>query len=271
MQGKVVDAEGVCTKTIKTTTLKDLFKIGPTHHLIGHKSGNEAIGAFVFNPIDPNNKADITSMYRSLWESNYKIQKAMLAIPTHKGTVHNKSKANKIWAERTLLFYQRNMTWSSQSLVAAMTKNPAVGGGAWLGLNHDNENVMKAFALWANSIYGMIVYWATGARAQQDKRSRLQVKGMSKIICPDFASMTKQNLEYAGKEFDSLKRLELKPAWCANVDSNRKKINRVVSSILGVTSYDTDTLVELWCNEPSIKKSNRKKGKKNKDREYCDK
>lgn len=269
LQGKIIDAEGVCTKTINVTTLKDLFKVGPTHHLIGHKSGNKAIGAFEFNPIDPDNKADVTSMYRSLWESNYKIQKSLLAVPTHKGTVQDKTKANKIWEERTLLFYQRNMTWSSQSLVAAMTKNPAVGGRAWLGLYHDDENVMKAFSLWANSIYGMIVYWATGARSQQDKRSSLQVKGMSKIVCPDFANMTKQKLGYAGKEFDTLKRLPLKPAWCANIDPNRKKINHVVSSMLGVTSYDTDTLVDLWCNEPSIKKSNRRKGRRKSSQDGC--
>lgn len=262
--GKIFDIDGVCIKTIKTTTIKDLFEVGPTHHLLGHRSGNEPIGAFEFNPIDPNSKADVASIYRSMWNANHETQKSILTTPTHKGTVHKEStNADKMWNKRTRLFYQRNMTWSSQSLVAAMTKDPAVGGRAWLGLQHDDPNVMKAFALWANSIYGMIVYWATGARAQQDKRSVLQVKGMSKLCCPNFASLPKRNLEYAGKQFDVLKDLALKPAWLANEDNNRKKINQAVSSILGIPNYDIESLADLWCGEPSIKKSRRSKRSKN--------
>ena len=253
--GEILDTDGVLVKTFETISIKDLFKVGPTHHLIGHLNGKDAIGAFTLNPIDTANNADILSMYRALWNANSKSQKTLLVFPTHKGTVYSKIDANRRWGERTCLFYQRNMTWSSQSIVAAMTGNPAMGGSAWLGLQHHDENVMKAFALWANSIYGMIVYWATGARSQQDKRSRLQVRGMSKLHCPRFDNFSKQTLDTVGHDFDTLKTLELQPACFANVDDNRKKINNAVSRMLGVPDYDSAMLSELWCSEPSIKKT----------------
>ena len=179
-----------------------MFDIGPTHHLIGHLDGKEAIGAFKFTPVT--GYVDSVGKYRSLWASDAKSQKSLVVTPTHKGTVYDDTKSVEIWKRRTTLFYQKNMTWSSQSMVATMTRQNVLGGSAWLGLRHSDDRVMKAFTLWANSIFGMIVYWANGQRSQQDARSRMQIGAVGGVQCPDFAKLGDELLDMVAAYFDKM-------------------------------------------------------------------
>ena len=95
------------------TTLEKLFAVGPTHHLIGHLSGREPIGAFEFHPL-----ADKRVIARdaSLWEANCKTQKWLITKPTHKGIVVRKELAQRMRAKKSQLLFARNMSWLSQAL-----------------------------------------------------------------------------------------------------------------------------------------------------------
>lgn len=248
LAGVLENADGTAAGEVPMTTIGELFDVGPTHDLIGHPAGGDSRGAFTFHPVTSD--TDAIGMHRSLWKADAKAQTAMAVKPTHKGTIHRKDKAAKMWDTRSSLFYARNMRWTSQALVAATTENEAMGGSTWTSLKHADGNILKAFALWANSIYGIVVYWANGSRTHQG-RSRLQVRAIRKVQCPDFAALKAAK---AAKRFDKLSKKTLKPAHEASGDPVRAEINKAVSEMLGVPGYDADTLARLWCAEPSVRK-----------------
>ena len=287
--GSLLDTVGDQVTTFGMTTIGNLFEVGPTHHLIGHLKNRAPIGAFTFTPVISN--VDAMGKYRAMWESIGKEQKSLLALPTHKGIVHDAGQVTPIWNKRTTLFYQKNMTWSSQAMVAVMTKYGVMGGSAWVGLRHDDKRVMKAFALWANSIFGMVTYWANGQRSQQDARSRMQIGAVKKVQCPNFTLLGNDVLDKAATTFDEMAGLEtpsghrkagvrskvtdkraavdctseplsLLPAYQSGNDVARSKISAIVAEMLSAPDYDYDELTRLWCAEPSVIKRIRNKARR---------
>ena len=248
LAGVLENADGTEAGRVPMNTIGELFDVGPTHDLIGHPAGGDPRGAFTFHPVVSD--TDAIGMHRSLWKADAKAQTSMIVKPTHKGTVCRKGKAAGMWDTRSSLFYARNMRWTSQALVAATTENEAMGGSTWTSLKHADGKALKAFALWANSIYGIVTYWANGSRTHQG-RSRMQVRAIKKVRCPDFAAL---KLDEAAGQFDRLSKKTLKAAHLAGEDPVRAEINEAVSEMLGVPGYGAATLTRLWCAEPSVRK-----------------
>jgi hypothetical protein len=246
--GCLRDLKGNHACDIPMTTVGELFKVGKSHDSIGHLEGKDPRGAFVLHKVTSN--MDAVGMYRSLWKADADAQTSLVVSPTHKGTPHT-NKANDIWETRSTLFYSRGMRWNTQCVVAATTRQAAMGGRSWLSLRHDDARIMKAFALWANSIYGMMVHWTRGQRTHSG-RSTMQVNAIKKVPCPDFGQFDDTILDGAAAEFDRLSGLNLLPAYMATKDETRAGIDDAVSEMLDVSKYDTDTLVDLWCAEPSV-------------------
>lgn len=249
LEGRIVDFNGKKLTQITMTHVENLFDVGMTHDLIGHVRGNDPRGAFTMDSIL--NENDAIGKYRSLWNTNKDTQKSLIILPTHKGTIYRPNKYEAVWNKRTTLFVQKNLRWTTQALVCSMTESDVMGGNAWLGLSHNNSNIMKAFALWANSIYGMIVFWATGSRTHQG-RSLLKVKGISKMKCPDFESLSQNKLHEAANFFDVNSKNCLQAANMTYLDNTRQELNKFVSKMFNITSYDTTKLAKLWCAEPSV-------------------
>ena len=248
-RGRLRDVSGDIVLDMPMTTIGMLFQVGPTHHLIGHHEGGYPGGAFALHAVTGD--ADAVGRYRALWKADAKVQTRMVVKPTHKGTPHT-DKAGKIWATRSTLFYSRGMRWNTQAVVAATTKHPVMGGRAWTSLRHDDVRVMKAFALWANSIYGMMVHWSRGSRTHSG-RSSMQVRAIHKVPCPKFDEFDNDVLDMAAVAFDRLTPLKLLPAYMAAEDKTRAEISHMVSKVLGVADYDEDALTKLWCAESSIR------------------
>ena len=261
LNGRLLNTVGDEEGDFDMTTIGELFEVGPTHDLIGHMRGGDRRGALTLVPITGTN--DEIGRYRSLWGANRKTQKYLIGTPTHKGSVYDINLAKRVWERRTTLFYQRFMRWTSQSVLSMITKSPILGGVSWAGLSHVDVRILKAFALWANSIYGMVSYWATGQRTQPG-RSIMLIEAISKAKCPDFDKFNKVVLDRAASDFDGIARatIPLQRACLATTDTVRTMINMAVSDMLGVPEYDHMTLTRLWCAEPSVQKPPRKKRRK---------
>lgn len=253
VSGRIVSIEGERIADVLMTTVDKLFDVGPTHDLIGHPVRGDGRGAFTFHPVAGR---DAIGRYRSLWKTDAKTQTALIVTPTHRGVEHNKEKTASVWKKRGTLFMQRGMQWTSQSVLVATTENEAMGGSAWTGLLNGDVAMRKAFALWANSIYGMVIYWSQGNRTQLG-RSRLQVKGIQNMSCPNLHNIDRENLEEAATCFDRLSAKCLMPAWKADRDPVRSEINAAASKLLGIPTYDTGTLTRLWCAESSVRHNKR--------------
>ena len=103
----------------------------------------------------------------SLYDTDSKTQLAVMLQPTHYGLPPGmESVAKSCRAEKTNLFYKREMRWTSQQALVASTDEPMLGGRAWTGLRHADEAVKFRFVVWANSIYGFISHWMQARRQQ---------------------------------------------------------------------------------------------------------
>ena len=233
------------------TTLDKLFTVGPTHHRIGHMRGGDPIGAFVLDKIQ--NENDALGKHRALWVANAKTQTALRVLPTHKGVVVDQKAAAAIADTRGTLHYARNLRWTSQKLVAATTPHPVYGGVAWTTLQADDENLLRAFALWANSTLGAVVHWTRGSRTQQG-RARTQVNAIKQIPCPDLRQLPPPRLAAAAAAFDRLAARQLLPVCQLHADPARHEIDQAVMTMLDLPQ-DAATLAplrRLWCAEPSV-------------------
>lgn len=240
------------------TTLSDLFNVGPTHDLIGHLRGGDGRGAFELFPVT--GSADAIGADRSLWAAESKIQRSLVVSPTHKGVPVPDGKCDEMRARRGRLFYARNMRWTSQAPLAAMTKHDAMGGRAWTLLECEDIRVSKAFALWANSTLGMMVHWTQGQRTQAG-RSTTQIGALGQIPCPQLDELGDKCLDRASEWFDELASRQLLPACQAHADEARREIDSAVVKMLGLPESANETVAALrllWCSEPSVHGQNKK-------------
>ena len=254
-------------------TIEEVFTVGPTHHLIGHPRGNEPIGAFEFHPVT--SEIDAVGADRALWEASSKNQRSLRVLPTHKGFappgVGSPEQREQMKLYASTLFYARNIRWTSQALLSALTPQPAFGGSTWTSLIHEDVRVRKAYAIWWNSTLGMIVHWTQGQRTQNG-RSRTQIGALKKIPCPRLDRLSDAVLEMAASRFDALSNQTLLPAKNAVVDPVRAEIDAVVSNMLEIHKAQcvseevmppqsvpdsgilnaVEILRKLWCAEPSV-------------------
>ena len=252
-----LEFDGVSTDFgIGMTTLKRLFRVGPAHSLIGHERGKRSAGAFEF--VELSESADAAGANGSLWSVGGERQRSLVVTPTHKGVpVSGRSEqCREMKARRSRLFYARGrgMQWTAQASIAAMTKNAAMGGPAWTGLENDDIRICKAFALWANSTFGMLVHWTQGQKTQVG-RSTAQVRALGRIPCPGLDALGGEELDLAAAEFDAVASIKLLPACRAHSDETRWKIDSAVVRMLGLPEKAHEAVAGLrlhWCHEPSV-------------------
>ena len=222
---------------VPMVALEKCFEVGPTHHCIGHLVGNEPIGAFELHPLDERypEASDL-----SLWKASAKEQNRLLIQVTHRGLDPpnpDREQQARMRAKASTLFYARNLRWTSQALLVATTEHRVMGGRAWTALLHDDRNFLRAFALWANSTFGLIVHWTQGGK-QQPGRALTQVGTIRTMPVPDLARLPPGRLEEASREFDRLKRRRLLPACQAHADPIRARLDEAVLALLGLSEPD---------------------------------
>ena len=252
-----LEFNGVSTEFgIGMTTLKRLFRVGPAHSLIGHERGKRPAGAFEF--VEISESADEADANGSLWSAGGEGQGSLVVTPTHKGVpvAGRSEQCREMMARGSRLFYARGrgMQWMAQPSIAAMTENAAMGGPAWTGLENDDIRICKAFALWANSTFGMLIHWMQGQKTQTG-RSAAQLRALGRIPCPELDGLGDEELDLAAAAFDAVASIELLPACEADEDETRWKIDSAVVRMLGLPEKAHEAVADLrihWCHEPSV-------------------
>ena len=166
------------------TTLGEIVGIGPTHHLIGHIHDKEAIGVFRFRPLASYDRD--TPTFPALWAASM-TQKRIAVAPTHAGFPlpgkQDEESMRPMLERRSDLFISRNLRMTSQTLAAARTTEPMMGGSSWVALLSDDEGVKAALAVWINSTIGAMMRTAY-AQITQPGRATMQVRAIRTSPCP---------------------------------------------------------------------------------------
>lgn len=240
------------------TTIQALFRMGPTHHLIGHlPSSNPSVrtGAFTMHPVV--SKHDAIGEDRALWNANAKPQRNLLVGPTHKGLPYAAATTQdraKVRAKMGRLHYARGMRWTSQALLAASTDKPMHGGRSWATLHHEDDSVLCAMSLWFNSTFGMLAHWSQAGR-QQIGRASTQINAIQRMPCPNAIALPDTQLRKATKWFVKIGKLTLLPAREADVDPVRRMLDEAVVDVFDLPSKAmeiVDAWRGLWVAEPTV-------------------
>ena len=164
-------------------------------------------------------------------------------------------KAADTWATASRSHLNLDFTFGSQPLAVAFTEQESIGGRVWPNVIFDDKRFDYAFAVWGNSMLGLLCYWWHSARQQSSKAS-VTIRSAESLPVLDFRALSDDQLATAQDIFEEFREKELKPAYIADADPNRALLDkRVVCDLLG---FDRDTyeavrrLSAKWCAEPSV-------------------
>lgn len=228
--------------------MREVFGIGPTHHMIGHRPGALPLGAFEI--------VDGRGPDMFMWTASSKRQTGLVMEPTHTGRAGSGPDADRkrMRLRSSTLFYTRRIGWDSQRLLAAATAKPCMGGNAWTALMHDDARVLLAAALWFNSTLGMLVHWTRGQRTQWG-RSNTEMRALKEIPCPRFCELDGHILDAAADAFVALSECTLLPAGRSYEDPVRREIDGAVAEMMRLPDgavAEMDTIRDIFCREPTV-------------------
>lgn len=252
------DDDGIMKYPVPFESTERVFVIGPTHHLIGHPRGGDPCGAYEMHAI--RSKAQTRGKSCALWKADAATQTSMMTVPTHRGVTVDETLAKRIRKRRGYVHYSRGIRWTSQALLVATTRTPTFGGRAWLTVCDDDEGVLRAFALWGNSTFGLVNHWTQAAKTQKG-RGTLQVNGIKAAPCPKLHSLSPTALRKAVDAFEQLKDATMLPACQAHADPVRHRLDDAVIAMMGLPRKRGREAIarlrDLWCAEPSVHGDNR--------------
>ena len=202
-------------------------------------------------------KSSPTATYPALWNHDAKAESQMVCKPDSQLRVRQgmEDKAAELWAAASRGHISRGFRFNSQSLAIAFTERESIGGRAWPNATFADKRFDYAFAIWGNSTLGLLSYWWHSSR-QQAGRGDMTIRGIETLPVLDFRALSDEQLAAAQRIFNEFRELELQPAYLADADANRARLDRrVVCDLLGLGEEvyrGVRRLAAKWCAEPSV-------------------
>ena len=199
----------------------------------------------------------VTATYPALWSHNAKNETQIVCAPDSQLQVKRgmESRASELWATASRTHISRGFRFTSQPLAVAFTDSESIGGRAWPNIAFEDSRFDYAFAVWGNSTLGLLSYWWHSSR-QQDGRGDMTIRSAETLPTLDLRALTDAQLTTAQAIFDDFRERELMPAYLADADPNRARLDRrVVCELLGMDDGVYQAVRRLsakWCAEPSV-------------------
>src|SRR5262249_19576681 len=159
--------------------------------------------------------------------------------------------------------YNRDLRFTSQSLVVAMTPQRCIGGRAWPSVVFDDPAHEFAFALWSNSTLGVLCHWWMSNKTQEG-RGTTTVTSIPAITTLDLRSLSPAQHEAATAEFESLAAERFLPLDQIDEDHARAELDRrLIVNVLGLdaqlcaTGGPIERLRQKLASEPQIHSNKR--------------
>ena len=239
---------GDAAPSIPIAFMGDFVKMGKhSLDIMGTKPDKTPQGPFNKMPFTPN------PTYPCLWNNDSKTQTSM--VVEHDCSLERKPDAsiehiNNVWGTATRVHINHQARYTSQKLVVGYTRAPVLGGRSW-------PNVMmkasfeKAFAVWCNSTFGILLYWAVAGSQQPGRGMMSRVSFQTVFRTLDFRKLAKPQLAKFDALFDRTCHEELMPINRLDEDPVRKKLDGGIMEILGIR-VDMDSVRGRMVSEPQF-------------------
>ena len=201
--------------------------------------------------------ASPTATYPALWNHSAGAETRMVCQPDWSLRVRRgmEARAADLWDTAGRAHINRDFRFTSQPLAAAFTERESLGGRAWPNVTFEDDRFDYPFVLWCNSTLGLLQFWWHASR-QQSGRAHSTIHHTATMPILDLRALTDDQLTTAQTIFDDFRTLELQPAYLADADPNRARLDRrLICNLLGFddTTYQAvRRLAAKWCAEPSV-------------------
>ncbi len=233
---------------IPIATIGDVGKRGLDSQLFISAAHN---GPFTKSSFSP------TASYPALWNHDAKKETRIVCEPDSQLIVRKgmEGKAAEIWKTATRAHLNRDFRFNSQPLAVAFSEDVTIGGRAWPNVIFDDERYDYTFAIWGNSTLGLLNFWWHSSR-QQPGRAIITIRFAETLDILDLRALSDEQHATARQIFEEFRELEFLPAYAADIDPNREKLDRrVICELLGFDEsifHAVRNLAAKWCAEPSV-------------------
>ena len=206
--------------------------------------------------------------YPVLWAHNTKRERRLVVDPDSEGRIKLASgrisqvevqeKAARVWGTATRAHYNRDLQFNAQSIIAALTEVPCIGGRAWPSVMFENREHEYVFALWSNSTLGLLLHWWVSNKTQSG-RGTTTVTGIPNIPTLDVRMLSGPQVAAAKAAFDDLGERRFLPFDQIDEDPARAELDRrLLVDVLGLPQSlaepggPVDLLRRKLAREPQI-------------------
>jgi hypothetical protein len=170
-------------------------------------------------------------------------------------------KVATIWGTASHCHFNRDFRFNSQSTGMQFTRRKTIGGRAWLSLRLASEEQEKALVVWANTSFGMLLYW-WHSNKQQSGRGSIGKSMLQSLPVLDVTVLKSEQLSAAVRLFNTMSGRDLRPLNEIDTDLVRRELdNEFAQSVLrlpkAISELDgpLQSLREKLAQEPSIRGS----------------
>ena len=195
--------------------------------------------------------------YHALWSNNAKVQTRFIVEPDcclEKKIDASKDHVNSAWRTRTRLYLNSQVRYTSQALIAAYTIQPFIGGRSWPNISLRDRSYEKAFVVWSNSVFGLLLYWYTAGSQQHGRGMMSRTAFINSFRILDFTRLLPEQLDRFNNLFDELSQNDLCPINCLDHDPIRRRLDQGVMTTLGL-DIDLESLYAHIVSEPHFGRS----------------
>lgn len=138
------------------------------------------------------------------------------------------------WQTASRAHYNRDLRFTSQSLIVSMTSEKTMGGRAWPSTVFEDPAHEYAFALWCNSTLGLLCHWWMSNKSQEG-RGTTTITSIPMITTLDVRTLSTVQLSSAHAAFQRLSQVRLLPFDQIDEDEARAELDRsVLLDVLGL-------------------------------------
>ena len=232
---------------IDMSTLKQFATMGHDHQLFVGKQHN---GPFTKS----NNLKNV--QYPALWNNDHNTQKSIIVEPNLSLVPKPDAKSERIvelCKSSSHIHYNDFLSYGSQKLVVLYTKQKCIGGTSVPSVIFNDSKYEKAFAIWANSTFGILCNWFIGSR-QHIGRSIVGLNDTLDIPILNFKKLTNKQIKQFDAVFDSIYKKILLPVKDLYKDKTRIDIDDEILKILDIEA-NLNSIRWRFASEPQICKN----------------
>lgn len=217
---------------ISMVKLSEIAVMGFLHRDIA--DSNDPNGLKPRAPFVMTNSAMPNSGVPCLWANDNQTQQTIIVSPDSSLNMKphaDLGKASRIKNSATHIHINNNAGYGSQRLIVAYTRKKTVGGRAWPNVILNDQKYEKIFAMWGNSVFGIMTYFISSG-SQQPGRGIMSLNLLRNLPVLNFNKLTDNQIEQMDRLFDTVSTKQLLPLNQLHKDDVRKQIDAALMKIL---------------------------------------